>query len=123
MSAATLSVEYQNETKVFYSPLLGYNYTFTSSLPSDLGWVPVTVFKVEGAVTCDSLSSLISTYKSTDDVWDEIFLGGIVLSSSKPITSTASLESCFSGLSFVVSAGGGGYGAYLAGSAVRFCLF
>jgi hypothetical protein len=36
--------------------------------------VPVTVFKVEGEVTCDVLGKAVEKYGTSDDVWDEVSL-------------------------------------------------
>jgi hypothetical protein len=34
--------------------------------------MPVTVFTVEGEVTCDVLGKKVAGYAAADDVWDEV---------------------------------------------------
>jgi hypothetical protein len=34
--------------------------------------LPVTVFEVDGEVTCDVLGSKVAEYASSDDVWDPV---------------------------------------------------
>lgn len=63
--------------KMFFSPI-GAEFT-SYALAGNWGLsdyagqtLPVTVFTVEGNVTCDALGHLVSGYLSKDDVFDEV---------------------------------------------------
>jgi hypothetical protein len=76
-TAITFTVGEDDTTKHYLSPV-GPKFK-RHTLVNDWGLegsggdaMLVTVFDVEGQVTCDSLGQQISSYASSDDVWDQV---------------------------------------------------
>lgn len=71
------SVSFEIGDKQYLSPTGSLFKSY--SIPQDWGLeeykgktLPVTVFKVDGEVTCDVLGKAVEKYTSADDVWDEV---------------------------------------------------
>lgn len=76
-TSVSFTVGQGDEAKDYLSPI-GESYKSYTMLPK---WglegftgqmVPVTVFNVEGEVTCDILGDKLAACTSIDDVWDEV---------------------------------------------------
>lgn len=76
-SSITFSIGADDNVRQFLSPigLTHKNHTLKANwgLEGFVGeTLAVSVITVNGEVTCDTLGSKISSYRSVDDVWDEV---------------------------------------------------
>ncbi|KAK1923360.1 amidase signature enzyme [Papiliotrema laurentii] len=59
--------------------------------------LPVTVFEVEGEVTCDVLGDKVKEYGTVDDVWDQGFMSAAVLTTKSSFHVAPDVAGCLSG--------------------------
>ncbi|KAK8843917.1 hypothetical protein IAR55_006709 [Kwoniella newhampshirensis] len=101
-TAVSFTVGEGDDAKQYLSPI-GSNFK-THTLSPDWGLdgykgqnMAVTVFNVEGEVTCDQLGQQVSAYKADDDVWDEAFLQAVILQSNTSYHVTSGVADCIKG--------------------------
>lgn len=68
----TFSIGEGDDAKLYISPSGPSHKLYTLEGASSAGVAPVTVFNVEGDVSCDTLGDLVVSAQQGDDVWDEV---------------------------------------------------
>ncbi|WVW82683.1 hypothetical protein I302_104694 [Kwoniella bestiolae CBS 10118] len=102
VASVSFTVGQSDATKDYLSPI-GPNHN-CYSLTSDWGLdglvgsaMPVTVFTVDGEVTCDVLGAKVSDFSAVDDVFDPSFLQGILLQSKSSFHVASDVAGCLAG--------------------------